>query len=176
MNGDKVILFAHMYFTNARSLCNKLPILIALTNSHIYDILIFIETWLNDNIPNSMLVNYTYYILYRYDRHANSRGGGILVYIKSTFNSYNIDIPIKNNIEISCQVFNDNTKLITVYRPPYYDLTQTNMICTILDKLLDTTDMCFILAILIYQVSIGLLAILYLILMTPSIILQHQMD
>ena len=36
--------FIKVYYCNARTICNKLPMLISLPNSNIYDILIFTET------------------------------------------------------------------------------------------------------------------------------------
>ena len=47
--------FSKVYYTNARSLCNKLPSLIAMLNDRHYDIIIFTETWLNNSVTNTML-------------------------------------------------------------------------------------------------------------------------
>ena len=80
--------FINVYYCNARSICNKLPMLISLLYSNIYDILIFTETWLNNNMFNSLLNLNDKHMLYRLDRNINTHGGGILVYVNMHYNTF----------------------------------------------------------------------------------------
>ena len=71
---------------NCQSLLNKVEIYNSIIINH-YDILSLSETWLNNNIPDS-LVSINSYNLYRSDRTDNTKdkGGGSALYIKQDLN------------------------------------------------------------------------------------------
>ena len=131
MNTISSTNFAKIYFCNARSVCNKLPTLSAIVNSHLYDILIFTETWLNDAIPNAMLLNNNYYNLYRHDRVTKSHGGGILIYINLNYISYNLFVSNNNDMEVYSIKLNDFI-FIFIYRPQSSDMVHMIRLCDLL--------------------------------------------
>jgi len=94
--------FLNIYYQNVRSLNNKLTLLKSLSPLSLYNILIFTETWLNDNIYSSELGLYDY-IIYRYDRNEKtnslSRGGGVLIAIHKSLPSKPLIVE-NNNLEI----------------------------------------------------------------------------
>lgn len=94
--------FLNIYYQNVRSLNNKLTLLKSLSPLSLYNILIFTETWLNDNIHSSELGLYDY-IIYRYDRNgktsSSSRGGGVLIAIHKSLPSKPLIVE-NNNLEI----------------------------------------------------------------------------
>ena len=59
-------------------------------NRPTYDIIIFTETWLNDEITDGMLLNDTYYNLFRLDRIIKTNGCGILIYINILFPAHTL--------------------------------------------------------------------------------------
>jgi len=72
-----------LLFSNTRSLCNKIDLL----NAKIYelniDIIVINESWLTSSIPDNYISKF--FKFYRNDR--NTRAGGVLIGIKSEYNS-----------------------------------------------------------------------------------------
>ena len=71
-----------IYYQNVRSLNNKMKEFLALQTTYVYDIICITESWLNTDINDSE-ISY-HYTLIRNDR--DSRGGGVLVAFKPSFN------------------------------------------------------------------------------------------
>lgn len=86
--------FLNIYYQNVRSPYNKLIHLKSLSPFSVYDILVFTETWLNENFRLSEL-GLCDYRVYRYDRNIStsplSRGGGFLIAIRKSLSSKTIN-------------------------------------------------------------------------------------
>ena len=108
-------------------------------NNMYYDILIFTETWLNVNITNAMLNPTNHYNLFRLDRGKHARGGGILIYINSKFNSFCLSEYLTTDFELLCINFL-NYRLIVVYRPPNMIFSDTTILCELLGKIVDSVN------------------------------------
>jgi len=114
--------FLNIYYQNVRSLNNKLTLLKSLSPLSLYNILIFTETWLNDNIHSSELGLYDY-IIYRYDRNEKtsslSRDGGVLIAIHKSLPSKPLIVE-NNNLEILfvlIKLHNQSVIISSVYIP-----------------------------------------------------------
>ena len=79
-----------MFLSNTRSLVNKIEDLEVVINQNDVDIVCITETWLTNNISNSV-VDISDYTLVRKDRSADKRGGGVCTYIKSSIDFTTID-------------------------------------------------------------------------------------
>ena len=70
------------YLYSQYSLCTKqINEIFTYVSTHTVDIVCITELWLSNGIDDS-LVKLPNFNTFRYDRH-NSRGGGVLVYVKS---------------------------------------------------------------------------------------------
>ena len=65
-----------LFLSNTRSLVNKIEDLEVVINQNDVDIVCITETWLTNNISNSV-VDIRDYTLIRNDRSADTRGGGV---------------------------------------------------------------------------------------------------
>lgn len=93
------------------------------------DVLVLGETWLNDNVSNSLLQVQGYYLL-RYDRKTYNKagtrkaGGGLCIYIKNKFDLkvHTTVFSSSDDLEImACSLCPQNQKKIKIigaYRPP----------------------------------------------------------
>ena len=70
-------------FFNARSVVNKLVKLHSIVDTDNPDVLAIDETWINDSIADSEIVDPSY-IIFRRDRHRH--GGGVLIAVKDYLN------------------------------------------------------------------------------------------
>lgn len=90
----------------------------------------------------SNAINYIYpnnnYSLYRVDRNSNSHGGGILVYVNSVYNSYQINLNNDKLELIYIKVF--NFRLCVFYRPPSMDNDNTIILCNLMTNIMDTDE------------------------------------
>ena len=111
-------------------------------NDRHYDIIIFTETWLN-SVTNAMLNPLNLYTVYRLDRPDNARGGGIIVYVNINYNSLCMTEFVTNGIELLCITF-FNYRIVTIYRPPDMQLSQTVLLCDTLNNICSSTDSCLI--------------------------------
>lgn len=111
-----------IFSANFRSLRNKLQLFKCKLIELNIDIFCGCETWLSDDIPNNFIAkNYT---IYRRDRVTNTRGGGVIVGIKSSIKSIERKFIIDSNIEvIFVEVIIKNVKILisSAYRPPNLD-------------------------------------------------------
>ena len=80
-----------LFLSNTRSLVNKIEDLVEVViNQNDVDIVCITETWLTNNISNSV-VDISDNTLVRKDRSADKRGGGVCTYIKSSIDFTTID-------------------------------------------------------------------------------------
>ena len=108
-------------FLNARSIKNKLVYLNNFVQNSTYDIIFIVETWLNDNVKDSLICP-TGYDIIRRDRKSK-RGGGLLVLFKSQYTIIEIRETENTPIEYMCvDVIHANTnqtlRFFCSYVPP----------------------------------------------------------
>ena len=120
------------FYANARSLKNKLPELHKLIIKPNFEIFCFSETWLDDSISDSMLLNKCKFKVFRKDRP--TRGGGVCMLIKNKIECTEVALPsMFSGIELiavdiivskSCK-----RRIVCFYRPPNYDANYLNLLC-----------------------------------------------
>ena len=77
---------------NARSVCNKIPDLHTLLFAETYEFIFITETWMNIDIPDSMLILNSDYNIFRCDR-LNKKGGGVLTFFRKNLPIFNVNVP-----------------------------------------------------------------------------------
>lgn len=113
----KGILGGHLNIRSLHPKCDEIRILLIGSN---IDYLCIGETWLHDKISTS-LIDVPGYKCYRKDR-VTGRGGGVLVYIKDSFKTKEVQLDESLSIESLCvnvalssrMMFN----ILVVYNPP----------------------------------------------------------
>lgn len=135
MNTTKKNKNTKLIFWNCRSIRCHLPELQAIVKKN--DIIICVETWLNNLSDINFNINFPGYITLREDR-SHSNGGGILILIKKNIAFYKLDLNTIQSQEVEILgVKITNTKvpfnIIAVYRPPGKNLTQNKW-----DKIFDS--------------------------------------
>ena len=88
----RIINDASVFYTNARSIVNKLKDFQSLVYTKSFDIIGISETWLTDNIYDNEILP-TGYTIFRKDRP--SRGGGVLLAVNNTIPCQLISSPSK---------------------------------------------------------------------------------
>jgi len=113
-----------MYYQNVRGLRTKLVSLRCSVPSFLnYDILVLTETWLTPDIDDSEL-GFTGYQLFRLDRNSenspHSRGGGVLLAVKSALNPQPITTNVNNVEQIFVLLSLNSVPIIigSIYLPP----------------------------------------------------------
>ena len=123
------------YF-NAQSIVNKLVHLEFLFANLSPDIILITETWLHDNIPDSLLNFNGKFNIIRQDR--KSKGGGVSILINRALIYLPVHVNKVKYVEIVCVdiLGTDSNKLriIVVYLPPKYVLS-TQIITALLNEL-----------------------------------------
>jgi exonuclease III len=122
-----------VYYTNLRSLLNKIDLINFHLNDQKYKILLFSETWLTKKVDDRLILTDKPYNLYRSDR-TKGRGGGTAALIHSSITSSLIASIFDQNINLLCidLLFIRKIRLIIIYVPP--SSTHTNKH---LDKLIN---------------------------------------
>ena len=89
-----------------------------------YDIIMLTESWLNVNVPDSILDPYNQYTVFRCDRQL-SHGGGVCAFVLKHLNAIAIDLAeVYPELEICCfdvQNSGARCRLFVVYRAPSSD-------------------------------------------------------
>ena len=111
-------------------MCNKLSDLRHLLYSDsqcnlLYDVIMITESWLNNNVPDTMLDPDNQYTVLRCDRALSRTGGGVCVFVSNILNVISIDLlELYPELEICCfDLMFSTTKcrLLVVYRAPKSD-------------------------------------------------------
>lgn len=97
--------FLKLFSANIRSVNNKCVHLLLSTNSSIYDVIVFTETWLTPNQKDCEFLD-KQYKAFRKDRSQSnlkeSRGGGVLIAILNEIECDEINTPEMNDLEVVC--------------------------------------------------------------------------
>lgn len=131
-----------MIYQNVRGLRTKLDQLrcSVSTSSAVFDVLIFVETWLCEGIHDSEL-GLDDYVIYRSDRthltSKNLRGGGVLIAVRKSCISRRVDLNISNIEQLVVEIrWNFESFLVgSVYIPPGSDTSVYKSHCASVDKL-----------------------------------------
>lgn len=136
-----------IYYTNSRSLRNKIEELRAIAVSEEIDVICISETWANlekNHIRTEFLING--YKLFNVDRSNNRKGGGVIIYIKDNLNScIKSDIKTCTNSEtvwVEIRSGRNNILLGVVYRPPNLDRINSRIIYEEISKAARTSNVC----------------------------------
>ncbi len=116
-----------MIHYNVQSILPKLDLITA--ELHIFDILAFTETWLNDRVSNDKLMIPSFFGPERKDR-ADSHGG-VILYIKDNIpftRRRDLEIQPLENIWVELQLNKKKILLGVFYRPPNSDNAYNNLI------------------------------------------------
>lgn len=115
---------AFMYYQNAQGLRSFVNDFYLNSTSCFYDIVLLTETWLTSGIQSEELFDNSFNV-YRCDRSTSNShkkgGGGVLIAVKSTYDSELIDFPDSSSIEaLAVRVCVNGKKLIIycAYIPP----------------------------------------------------------
>ena len=79
-----------LFISNARSLVNKIDELSSTVSNYSADIVVITETWLSNNVDNSVIV-LNGFSTFRYDRPDGRRGGGVCVYVNNRFPVFHLE-------------------------------------------------------------------------------------
>ena len=125
------------YYFNARSLKNKLAELHLLLHEQTYDVISVSETWLDESIPDSLLLDGSCYSVFRCDRRYNHVGGGTCIFVKSYLHVKPVKVSSSAiadfNMETVClDILSPVVKyrLIVCYIPPYHGAESTDHLKT----------------------------------------------
>lgn len=110
---------------NSNGISNKKVELVHFLYHYDVDIACIVETHLNHK--NKLFIpNYT---IYRADR-SETKGGGVLIAVKSSYNHYQINLPDSPGIEtiaINVNINNQPWKIISAYKPPRAKIQNANL-------------------------------------------------
>ena len=99
------------------------------------DFVFITETWLNNDILDSMIIPSDRYAIVRTDRQ-NRRGGGVCAIINKQYNIIPIVTPISVEIVAFYVIFHSTKyRFIVCYRPPDYDSNANNYLSTLFNCL-----------------------------------------
>jgi len=96
------------------------------SNKPAFDVILLTETWLCNDIPDSMLDPFCKYSIFRCDRHTtgaeSERGGGVCILVAKPIQCVIVDTQLKYpSLELCCVDLIDKTqkyRLFVVYRKP----------------------------------------------------------
>ena len=120
--------FPRIFFSNARSMVNKLDDICRTVTSNLCDIAVISESWLSSRVPDQ-LISIPGYATFRRDRSDDQRGGGLCTFISTRLNFVELRELSDFNIESQWFVIKpdrlsrgiNSIVLGTVYHPPQSD-------------------------------------------------------
>lgn len=122
-----------VFYTNSRSLGNKINELRAIASCERPDIIGISESWMKletKQLKTEYII--TGYKLYNTDRSTDKKGGGVVIYIKDSLRScIKSEVKTYRDTEtVWIEVGNDNENLIlgVIYRPPNLDRLNSRII------------------------------------------------
>ena len=122
-----------VYYQNVRGLRTKIAQLRLMLDGCDYDVIVFTETWLREDIDSSEIS--ADYVLFRCYRSAftsrHARGGGVLIAVKNRLRCERINLPNCEHLEqiaVCIKAPNRSLYIIAVYLPPntHADLYSTH--------------------------------------------------
>ena len=127
------------FYSNVRSIKNKVIELCTSVSIQNVDIICLSETWLTPDFANGSL-NLSNYTIFRKDR--DHRGGGVLIATKSTLKAHEIVTPGDDEI-LTLDLYNNSFKLlriITIYNPNFNNLSKFKSLLKNLTKLVENQN------------------------------------
>ena len=117
---------------NARSLCNKLIDYQDLSSTEHLDIVTVNETWLNDSIPDELIIDsHSSDSIYRKDLLTHGGGGVCLAINNKTVSALLIAVPdtLSDHEVLALDILNSSplTRVVTCYSPQLSDTSQNNL-------------------------------------------------
>ncbi|MCP4269715.1 MAG: hypothetical protein GY777_29775 [Candidatus Brocadiaceae bacterium] len=122
-----------VYYTNSRSLGNKMDVLRTLVSTENIDIIAITETWINlDNKHFKTEYLIDGYNLYNTDRNSCSKGGGVAMYVRDSLKS-SIKTGIRTidsteTLWVEINNAQDSITMGVVYRPPNLNRESSKLI------------------------------------------------
>ena len=133
--------------TNANHVLNKLDELFLLLQILHVDIIAITESWLSDEILDSVC-SFNNYHLVRKDRQTGAMGGGVMLYIANSINFRVMDLPPDDDFQFEILWISLRPKFLyrplsilivcVVYSPPWYDCETRKALCKYIVKCVDT--------------------------------------
>ena len=121
-NAEYIPTFS-VYYQNVRGLRTKIVQLRLMLANCDYDVIVFTETWLREDIDSTEISSD--YVLFRCDRSAltsqHARGGGVVIAVKNQFICERISFPNCERLEqiaVCVKAANRSLYIIAVYLPP----------------------------------------------------------
>ena len=127
-------------YSNVQSICNKIDELKCTVDKQDPDVIILTETWCNPNITQPFLEipGNTLDPELRHDRSdtVNGIGGSILIYVRIglTFLTCDLINDFNQHCRFSIKSKNDVLNFTVIYRSPNSNITNTNKLCDIINK------------------------------------------
>jgi ribonuclease P/MRP protein subunit RPP40 len=131
-------------FFNARSLVNKLTDLHYLLYTSNFDLIIVVESWLTDSLPDGFLDPRCEYAIFRFNRM--SRGGGVCIFAARTILATQVELvsPFDSLEIVVLDVVHCARKfrLIAAYRPPCHGPSSIQSMSSLVECLRLTLHPC----------------------------------
>ena len=139
---DRLNVHLKCTLLNPCSDCNKLPELYHLLYDDNYDIVLITISWLNCNMPNSLIDPFNCFTIIRQDRSSYRTGGGAYALIRKSLSIVEVGLSQQYEcLELCCfdvHCLDVNLRFINVYRPPHCKLIGTLLSC--LNGLIETKN------------------------------------
>ena len=137
-----------VYYTNCRSLCNKMDELRAIASTDRPDIIALTETWINTDKRNFIAEFHIQgYNMFKTDR-IDRRGGGVAIYIKDKIKAcIRSDIKNNNNTEtIWVEIGEERDSLVigVIYRPPNLNRDDSKLLWSEINKASQSNKVCIV--------------------------------
>lgn len=130
------------YLFNARSLLANLHDFQLFLECQRPDVVVIVESWLKQEVPDSVLVHKLPYTVYRRDRGSN--GGGLVIIVKDCIPSARVRFASKGAEICTVRVFSPLTgtsvRFIGAYRPPSYVIEQNDAFFEAITTLMATDE------------------------------------
>lgn len=139
LTNDGIATPLRFYFQNVRGLKTKIDEFYLACIDHDYDVIILVESWLDDRI-NSVQLFGDQYAVYRTDRNSSNSvrrvGGGVVIAVKKCFDSSFCEAAFSDSLEqifVSIRLRNSRLFVGCIYMPPEkradLEVMQAHMSC-----------------------------------------------
>jgi len=134
----------NFFYSNLQSILGEQKLKdfnISFSDNNTYDLIAGTETWLNDSVADTEILNDAYHI-YRHDRQPPRCGGGVLLAVSTLLRSRLLDAaPIPNCESVWVEILLDNNKRLivgVVYIPPNSNPACIEQLSITLSNIIDT--------------------------------------